>query len=169
MSRSFGAWRQHHFRVKKEYIVFNSNFMYNPRIMNSEAFIDDFVCRPKINRLPPSITSRQAVDKRSVDPNFVKWLFLALVFGALLSAITSYRAFYSDDARLLEVISSTDDVVKPKESSIYLRSDDGVIAGQMVKMAPDSEKAVTAQGTDTGPKNDDASTQRELMGILTKY
>ena len=139
--------------------------MYNTRIMNSEAIIDDFISKPKIGRLPPSLAQDSSINKHGMDNVAIKTSFIGIALLAVIYMLYSFSANYSDSARLLALVNSTDKIIKPKSAPMYFRDSDGTIAGQMVKIAPviSKDNPATAEGGLTDRRSD-----RELLSIVTK-
>ena len=140
--------------------------------MNSEALIHEFAPKPKINRLPSLPPTSSQPNFNMFDGNIIKWslwLFLPL---ALIFVIYQYSSGLSvvsrvspDDARLLELVNSSEDVAKFNDSTLYFRDNEGIIVGDMVKIASESEKMIPnkIQGDGSRP------TEHDLLSILSKY
>ena len=141
--------------------------------MNSEALIHEFAPKPKINRLPSLPPTRVESNYSNMfDGNVIKWaawLFLPL---ALIFVIYQYSSGLSvvskvspDDARLLELINSSEDVAKFNDSTLYFRDNEGIIVGDMVKIASESEKMIPNKIHGDGSR----PAEHDLLSILSKY
>lgn len=137
--------------------------------MNSEAFMDEFVSKPKIGRLPPSIVQETETGKSAFDSMAMKWLLLAFVLSIVLFAGYRFVNFSGDDARLLALITSTDDVIKAKNPALYFKDSEGVIAGQMVKITPEQANALEPASGAQAPVVRDKAAEKELLSILGKH
>ncbi len=145
--------------------------------MNSEAFIDgEFFSRPKINRLPPPPAYKTSNNEISSD-NYIIWrsiyafgiiallIIIFIIYQYNSSGLSQNTVITSDDARLMKLVNSSDDIIEISDSGIYFKDNGGVIVGQMVKIAPTLEKNIK----NTTVNYDDADTGRELLAILSKY
>lgn len=155
------------------------NNMYNARIMNSEALINDLVPKPKINRLPflpnceqdtISINQRQGNDVANISHTKQK---LALLTAVLVTAALSSYWYVThsenkitvpdDDAALISLIEASGErEISRDNSSFHLRDNGNSIIGQMVKISPET-KVVTNKENDSSN-----ASKQELLDILDK-
>ena len=135
--------------------------------MNSEAFMDEFVSKPKIGRLPPSIVQDSASGKSAFDNALIRWLLLAFILSMVVGTIYRISTYSEDDSRLLALISSTDDVIRAKNPELYFKDEDGAIAGRMVKISPETPNPPVVSGSE--PIVRDKAAEKELIGIVGKY
>lgn len=140
--------------------------------MNKEAIIHEFVSKPKVNRLPLPPARDQGEVLSAADGSIVKWS--ALLFIVLVSIFVIYQ--YSTDLSNVSTPSSEkphlvtfnslpDDVIKHDDSTLYFRDNEGIIVGNMIKIASESEKMIPNKISSDGGR----PTERELLSILSKY
>lgn len=140
--------------------------------MNKEAIIHEFVSKPKVNRLPLPPARDQGEGLSVADGNIVKWS--ALLFVVLVSIFAVYQ--YSTDLSRISVTSpdkprlaafnnSSDDIIKHDDSTLYFRDNEGIIVGNMIKIASESEKMIPNKISSDGGR----PIERELLSILSKY
>lgn len=153
--------------------------MYNPRIMNSIALMDnEFVVRPKVSRLPFLPVDEAREEEKELDSGVI-WRSIYAFAGISLFTVAFVAYHYeagsskkavvpADDARLVELVSSSDDVMSINNASIYFKDGSGVIIGQMVKMESDSSN-VTLSSARGGAASSDAAVNHDLLAILSKY
>lgn len=156
-------------------IVFKINFMYTSLIMNSEAIMQEFVSRPKINRLPFAPARSGFNFAGILDADFIKWSLLGLIPLVILLVVYQYIASLLvshdlpiDDNRLLELVNSpadSVDIAKPSDSTLYFRDSEGVIVGNMISIASESERMIP----DKISRDGNVTTESELLSILSKY
>lgn len=139
----------------------------------------EFVSKPKINRLPLPATHAQTYDAYMSDNYIIwrsMWVFavlavLILIFmGYQYSAGSSKTAVIpADDARLMALVNAEGDVAQKNQknnSSLYINDNGEVIVGQVVKIAPESEKK-TASNSERIAYN--KSEGHDLLTILSKH
>lgn len=145
--------------------------------MNREVIMTEFVPKPKVNRLPPSPACADAV--ASSDDSVIQnslW-----VFGMLMVAFLGIIAYYqyddntvsrhaavvsSDDRRLMELVNSIDDNGRQGSSKVYIKDNEGIIIGQMVKIASESERVIPDK---VALDENNRPAEGELLAILSKY
>lgn len=153
--------------------------MYNARIMNSEALIDDFIPRPKINRLPSFIAEEKIAENSEVSvvtsgdtfgSGFLNIWTVALL-AVMVLLFLSYRNYNEsmDRERLISLVNSTDDMVKVNSSTLYFKDNNGAIAGQMVRVAPESENIIINTINNNMTNSTDDADGRELLTIVGKH
>lgn len=150
--------------------------MYTSLIMNSEAIMHEFVSRPKINRLPFEPVRSNFNFARLLDGEIIKWSLLGMVPLVLLFIIYQYidsllvrPSSPMDDDRLMELINAPADpvnIAKASDSTLYFRDSEGVIVGNMIRIASESEKMIPDKVYNS---NGNVSTESELLSILSKY
>lgn len=154
------------------YIVFYVNCIYTLVVMNREALIHEFASRPKVYRLPFAAEQEMDAANMAINYDLIKqfmWLLLAVVLVFAIyrynTGLTDKDVLSPDDARLLALINSSDDIRKSNGSTLYFRDNEGIIVGSMVKIEADSGKAVAIQNSTDPSRN----TERGLLAILSKY
>lgn len=143
--------------------------------MNSEAIMHEFVSRPKINRLPFESPRSSFNFAGALGDEIIKWSLLGGLALAILFVIYQYGSDFLtrpsqnlDDARLMEVVNFSADIAKSGDSTLYFRDSDGVIVGNMMKIASESEKMIPDKVYGNSG-NANATTESELLSILSKY
>ena len=144
--------------------------------MNSEAFIDKEIApRPKINRLP-LLPARECSENEKVSDNYIirqsVYSFGAVALLILFFIGYQYRIGLSevalippDDGRLMSLVDSSGDVIKTDNLELYFKDSNGMMVGQMVKIASESEKTTPNQTVN----NNDPATGRDLLVIVSKH
>lgn len=143
--------------------------------MNSEAIMHEFVSRPKINRLPFEPARSNFNFASLLDGEIIRWPLAGVASLVLLFIIYQYGsdiltkpAPHPDDDKLIEAVDSPADTIKSGSSTLYFRDNDGVIVGDMVKIASESEKTIPDKVYGNS-SNSNATTESELLSILSKY
>lgn len=149
--------------------------MYTVPYMNREAIMYEFASKPKINRLPLPQPHPQERNEYVSDDRVIWWsmwsfssfaLLILVLIGYQYSVGLSDKAVISpDDVRLMALVNSVDDITKREDSSVYFKDHEGIIVGQMVKIASESEEMIPDKLVNSGDK----PTERELLAILSKY
>jgi hypothetical protein len=144
--------------------------------MNSEAIMHEFVSRPKVNRLPFEPARSNFDFSYILDKDIIKWALLGMSSLVLLFVVYQYinsllvrPSSHIDDARLMELINAPADpvnIAKPSDSTLYFRDSEGVIVGNMIRIASESEKMIPDKVYNS---NGNVSTESELLSILSKY